>query len=58
MPDVFGMDRRIILIHTWAMNGGAVIGSLTRVMVVQEEAARISELVKLAASIFGVTKHV
>jgi len=52
------MDRRIILIHTWAMNGGAVIGSLTRVMVVQEEAARISELVKLAASIFGVTKHV
>ena len=29
MPDViFGMDRRIILIHTGAINGGAVTGSL------------------------------
>ena len=25
---IFGMDSRIILIHTWAMNGGAVTGSL------------------------------
>jgi hypothetical protein len=24
----FRMDRRIILFHTWAMNGGAVTGSL------------------------------
>jgi hypothetical protein len=37
----------------------ALTGSLNSSQrVVQEEAAHISELVKLVASIFGVTKHV
>lgn len=55
---IFGMDRRFILIHTWAMKGGAYRITKLESKVVQEEAARISELVKLVASIFGVTKHV
>jgi hypothetical protein len=55
---IFGMDRRIILSHTWRLMA-ALTGSLNSSQrVVQEEAAHISELVKLVASIFGVTKHV
>ena len=53
------MDRRIILIHTWAMNGGVVTGSLnSSKRWCRKKPLALVKLVKLAASIFGVTKHV